>query len=123
MADVLVIDDSAHVRDFLRRALERAGHRVVEAEDGAKGVRLFRQHPADLVITDIYMPEKEGLETIREIRSGFPGARIIAITGYDAPMKADRVLEIARALGAAGSMKKPLDLDQLMEMVDRTLNG
>lgn len=123
MADVLVIDDSPPVREFLRRALERVGHRVTEAEDGKKGIRLFRLHPADLVITDIYMPEKEGLETIREIKSGFPGAKIIAITGYDSPMKADRVLEIARALGAAGSMKKPLDLEQLMEMVDRTLNG
>jgi len=70
-----VIDDEASVRQMLRHMLERAGHEVAEAEDGSVGVRFYREHPADLIITDILMSEKEGSETILQLRQIHPQVR------------------------------------------------
>ena len=68
MTRILIIDDEAPVRDLLRQMLEKEGYEVVEAREGDIGIRLFRENPADLIITDILMPEKEGIETILELR-------------------------------------------------------
>ncbi len=69
---ILVIDDEAPVRDMMRQTLERAGYEVIEAGDGRQGMARLRQQPADLVITDILMPEQEGIKTIRMLRKEFP---------------------------------------------------
>ena len=76
---LLIIEDEAQVRAMLRQMLERARHEVQEARDGNEGLRLFEEQPADLVITDLLMPEKEGLETIKDIRKVSPEAPIIAM--------------------------------------------
>jgi CheY-like chemotaxis protein len=81
MARILVIDDDAAVRGTIRRHLESDGHAVAEAPDGRAGMKLYRENPTDLVITDLFMPEREGLETIRELRKSFKDAKIVVVTG------------------------------------------
>ena len=70
MASILVIDDERHIRDLLRKVLEGAGHTVKEASNGRDAMRIWRESPVDLIITDILMPEQDGLEFIRELRRG-----------------------------------------------------
>jgi CheY-like chemotaxis protein len=84
MATILVIDDDATVRLSAKMALEDAGHHVEDAANGAEGMFRLHANPVDLVVTDIFMPEKEGLETIDEIKQKYPGTKIIAISGGDA---------------------------------------
>ncbi len=117
---ILVIDDDAQVRGILRRLLEGAGYAVVDAPDGQEGVQLYRQQPADLVITDIFMPEKDGLEVIQELTQGFPDVRIIAISGGGQTGKLD-LLPHAEAFGALRTFQKPLDLKELLNAVKTLL--
>ena len=76
MALILIIDDDDQIRDVIRRMLEPAGHEVVEAVDGADGIRIYRERPADLIITDLIMPKKEGVELIMELKMEFPDVKI-----------------------------------------------
>src|SRR5262249_15356741 len=77
---ILVIDDEEPVRTVLRQMLEKEGYNVEEAADGAVGLSLLQDHPIDLIITDLFMPEKEGIETMREVRRSFPQVKIIAMS-------------------------------------------
>jgi CheY-like chemotaxis protein len=86
MARILVIEDETDIRGVYRRLLEQAEHEVIEARDGDLGVKLHRKNPTDLIITDIIMPEKDGIETITEIRRDFPRVKIIAISGEGTAM-------------------------------------
>jgi CheY-like chemotaxis protein len=126
MARILVIDDEEPVRSIIRRSLEHQGHEVVEAEDGAEGTRIFEASPFDLVITDLIMPEKEGIETILDLREGYPDVRILVISGglSFGGRAVDRKgpLQDAEALGADASLAKPFDVLELMETVERLLN-
>lgn len=121
MARILVIDDDDTVRLSVRLALEDADHKVEEAADGLEGMNLFRNHPADLVITDIFMPEKEGLETIDEIKQVAPQTKIIAISG-GGRMDPEDYLEIAMRVGADYSLLKPFDIQVLVNAVDDLLD-
>jgi CheY-like chemotaxis protein len=99
---VLVIEDHAVVRLALCETLSDAGYAVTEACDGAEGVEILRNDPADAVVMDIYMPRQDGFETIRKLRRVAPGVKIIAISGgsrgeFD-PLKAARLLGVDRAL-------------------------
>jgi DNA-binding response OmpR family regulator len=120
MPKILVIDDDGLVRDTIVRILERKGYRVLVAEDGARGLRMFRSEQPDLVITDIIMPEKEGLETIREIRGERPEAKILAVSGGGRIGNID-FLEFAGKLGACEIMPKPFDPADLLDAVGRCL--
>jgi DNA-binding response OmpR family regulator len=120
MARVLVIDDDQQVRDLLRRILERAGHTVVDAADGAAGTAVQRSRPADLIITDIFMPGQDGLETILELRRAFTGVRIIAISGGDHSGQMDLRKE-ALLLGASHALRKPFAPGELLAVVSETL--
>ena len=122
MARILVIDDDDSVRLSVRLALEDADHLVEDAGDGEKGVALFRENPADRVVTDIFMPEKEGLETIDEIKRLRPGTKIVAISGGGC-MDPDDYLTIAKSVGADRSLLKPFDINDLVDVVDTLLNG
>jgi two-component system, chemotaxis family, chemotaxis protein CheY len=122
MAKILVIDDDAIVRETVIQVLEDHGHQVRSAEDGRRGVAAFRAERPDLVITDIIMPEQEGIQTITEIRALAPGAKIIAISGGGRIGNAD-FLKMARHLGAADVVAKPFDPDELASRVDRCLRG
>ena len=116
VADILIIDDDAAVREVLRRILESDGHTVREAEDGEKGLRAYRVERADLVIADILMPVMNGLELIQEIRRESPAARIIAITGYDSNEEAG-YLRLAEEYGAARTFNKPVMVPELLSAV------
>lgn len=106
MASVLVVDDEPSIRELLRHILERDGHLVTEAENGRKAVRALRDGGVDLVITDIIMPEQEGMETIAEIRRLRPEVKIIAISGGGLRLSMD-FLPMAERLGADLTIEKP----------------
>ena len=120
MARIIVIDDDDTVRLSLKMILEDADFEVDEAENGEIGIALMRANPADLVISDIFMPQKEGIETIDELRKEFPDVRIIAMSG-GGRMDPDAYLEIARRVGADASLFKPFDTHVLVDMVQRLL--
>jgi CheY-like chemotaxis protein len=106
MARILIIDDDAYFRALLRRVLVQAGHEAVEACDGREGVQRYRTAPTDLILTDIWMPEQEGLETIRALRREFPAVNIIAMSGSGQFRGLD-VLRIAEQFGALHTLEKP----------------
>ena len=120
MAKILIIDDDAQVLATLRKMLEREGYEVVTTPDGLKGVKYYRENPADLIITDLIMPEKEGVETITELRQDFPNVRIIAISGgwRNDP---ERYLRIAKNLGAQYAFTKPVKRKELLNAVRELL--
>ncbi len=120
MAQILIIDDDPTSLFTLRAILEDAGHEVVEATDGAMGGRLYREQPTDLVITDIVMPEKEGLETIVELRTEFPNVKVFAISG-GGTVKPKNYLDTAEKLGALKTFVKPIDGDELLAAVEEEL--
>ncbi|MBI5570702.1 MAG: response regulator [Desulfomonile tiedjei] len=117
MSTVLVIDDNEDIRALLRRVLEREGYTVSEASDGIAGTRLYRSKPADVIITDIVMPDQEGIQTIMELLREFPTAKIIAISGGGTAISGETCLQIAQKLGAAYTFTKPLDLSRLLDAV------
>ena len=121
MARILVIDDQPHIRDIFREALEQDGHTVEVAADGLAGMRCYHQGPADLVILDLYMPEQDGLETIRQLRAATPRLPIIAMSGGGATGQVTSRLDIARHLGAARTFEKPISLRDLFSMVKDVL--
>ena len=98
MPRILVIDDEEHVRDTLRAALESKGHTVTEACNGDEGMQLFAAERADLVITDILMPGKDGIQTIKELRQLHPDVKIVAMSG-GGRLNATDFLEVARSYG------------------------
>lgn len=120
MQRVLIIDDDEQFRALLYEILDRAGFEVVEAGNGVDGLKLYRQQPADLVITDLIMPEKEGVETIMELRDEFPEARIIAISGGERIGGRD-YLPIAARLGARRTLAKPFSRQEILTAVRETL--
>jgi DNA-binding NtrC family response regulator len=120
MARILVIDDDEQIRSVLRRALEGEGHEVLEAGDGTEALRLHRATPADLVITDILMPKKDGLEVLLALRRGSPRLKVIAMSGGGRHGQMTS-LEAARPLGAFASLSKPFKLDAMIEAVRRAL--
>lgn len=122
MAKILVIDDDDTVRLSVRLALEDAEHDVDEASNGAEGLDRLKVQMADLVVTDIFMPEKEGLETIDEIRRDYPQVKIIAISGGGRIDPQD-YLEIAKQLGADRVLFKPFDIQLMLDVVDELLKG
>ena len=115
---ILVIDDDSGMRYTLARVLSSGGHEVVTAEDGDRGMEAFRRLLPELVITDIFMPEQEGIETIRQIRRERPTAKIMAISGSISGDRFD-VLEIARLLGADDALQKPFDAAELLNRVEQ----
>jgi DNA-binding response OmpR family regulator len=115
---ILVIDDEYLVRYTLARLLRAKGYEVVTAADGERGMTVFRSAAPDLVITDIIMPEQEGIETIRLMRRERPDAKIIAISGGARFGDLD-VLEIARKLGADDVIPKPFDAAELLSRISQ----
>jgi two-component system, chemotaxis family, chemotaxis protein CheY len=120
MATILVIDDDAALRRVLRRMLG-ADHDVVEAADGAAGIARFAEHGPRLVITDILMPKKEGIETIREIRRLAPEVKILAISGGG--IGTPHYLDMAGKLGADVTLMKPFSAADLRATVRALLTG
>jgi CheY-like chemotaxis protein len=119
---ILVIDDDAMVRMALGAVLRAAGFEVAFAEDGRKGMKLLRTLEPRLVITDIIMPEQEGIETIMAMRAARPDLKIIAISG-GARIGHANVLDMASALGADEVLAKPFDPETLLTKVRKQLEA
>ncbi|HEY9079973.1 response regulator [Magnetovibrio sp.] len=116
MSRILVIDDDKFVRTSIRAVLESAGHEVSDAGDADSGIDKQRATPFDIAIVDLVMPQKEGLETIRELRMDFPDLAIIAISGGGAIVKKNFV-EAAELFGASTTLEKPFGGEELLNAV------
>jgi DNA-binding response OmpR family regulator len=121
MTRILIIEDETTLRGFMQEFLENAGYEVGVASDGDEGMRLFAKQPYDVVITDILMPNKEGLETILELSQQSPNVKIIAITGGGIGL-GDDLLDMARDFGAQRALRKPIPMKQLAEVVQEVLH-
>jgi YesN/AraC family two-component response regulator len=122
MALIMIVDDDAHIQLALRQIVESVGHRVIEATNGQDAIDLFTEFHPDLVITDVFMPHTDGIETIRAIRRVTPSARIIAISGGYIG-SGWNYLDSIVVLGANLALQKPFTCTQLLSAVDRLLGG
>jgi DNA-binding response OmpR family regulator len=120
LARILLIDDDATVRYALKQVLERAGHQVDEAHDGIVGIEKYNAVQPDLVVTDIIMPNQEGIETIIKLKRMSPNVAIIAMSGGGRTGNRD-FLAMAEKLGAAKVMPKPFRPKELVEAVQALL--
>ncbi len=116
MARILVIDDDELVRFTLQKILEGENHQVAVAVDGVEGIALFTAQPFPLVITDLIMPEKEGMETIIELKKDFPDTKIIAISG-GGQMGVSNLLKVAQIVGADHAIAKPFSKGDVLDCV------
>jgi CheY-like chemotaxis protein len=112
MSRILLVDDDDVLRKLLRLALVKQGHVVTEARNGKEALVLQRDEAVDLILTDLIMPEREGLETIEEFREKFPTVKIIAMSG-GGRVSATDYLKIAKAMGAVGILAKPFSNDDM----------
>jgi CheY-like chemotaxis protein len=122
MAKILVIEDDPQMRQLLRRALEGAGHEVIDAENGAKGLKRFGEGRTDLVVTDIIMPDKEGIQTIIELKQSDPSIKVLGISGGGRTENLE-FLRIARRSGADRVMAKPFRTADFVKAVTELLEG
>src|SRR5690348_12129723 len=120
MTTILVIDDDDSVREFVRTILDENGYRVLTAGDGEQGLEIFRIEKPDLVIPDIAMPRKGGIETIIDLRQARPDTKIMAISGGS--REGPDVLRVALLLGACDVLAKPFGAQELLRHVHRCLN-
>lgn len=124
MKRILLIEDDSAERELFKVALERAGYEVLEAPNGEVGLQMFQQQPCEVVITDIFMPEKEGLETILTLKKDYPSVKIIAISGggvksrYAGKLGAETALQAAQEFGALHTLEKPIALKKLVAIVN-----
>ena len=123
MATILVVDDEPSMRLVLSEHLRRAGHQITTADNGETALQLMAGSSFDIVITDIIMPGKEGVETIRDVRRLYPATKIIAISGGGRYDPGDFYLEMAQKLGANVSLAKPFSQAELLDAVSRVLNS
>jgi DNA-binding NtrC family response regulator len=117
---ILVVEDEEGVRAVVQAALERVGYRVTTATNGMEASRLLAEQEFGLVLTDVLMPDKDGIEVISELRRDHPNLPIIAMSG-GGRLPRDGYLTIARHLGAHAILQKPFTIDQLVATVDRLL--
>ena len=122
MARVLVVDDDQVLRCALRVVLEAAGYNVMEAANGDAGLRLYRERGADLVLVDIFMPERDGLEVIRALRAAVPQPKMIAMSGGGRTGHLD-ILVAAAAFGAARTLRKPFEARALLAAIRDVLEA
>jgi DNA-binding NtrC family response regulator len=120
MARIIVIDDQEPIRRIVRRALENEKHEVFEADDGEAGMELLHSEPVDVVITDIFMPGWDGIQTLREIRKRYPAVKVIAMSGGDSTGMLD-LRKDAELLGAVKSLQKPFTAREIVELVRAVL--
>ena len=120
MARILIVDDEEPIRRTLRRMLEPAGYDVVEAADGREGVELYKEDSVDLVLMDLIMPEKEGIQAAAELRHHDPEVKIIVISGGGRIGNME-VLKIAQKFGIEHALPKPIRVSDLLALVEDVL--
>lgn len=122
MPSILIIDDDDSVRESLRRTLHKEGYTIMEASEGGRGLKQLERQPVDLVLLDMFMPDKDGLETIMALRRTHPGMKIIAMSGGGFKGRVD-VLDVAKKLGVRRTLAKPFTREELIEAVEQVVNG
>jgi CheY-like chemotaxis protein len=122
MAKILLVEDDQQLRALLKLVLEDAGHDVEEASNGREAVACYERHPAALVVTDIVMPDDEGLGTIIKLRRSHPDVKIIAMSG-GGRAGAQHYLELARKLGANHTLAKPFSNSEFLDGIDGVLGS
>lgn len=120
MARIVVIDDDPALRGVMRKILEREGHTVAEADDGIRGMKLVEESLPDVVVTDLLMPEKEGIETIMELQERFPDVPIVAVSG--AGGEGGGPLVDAELFGATVTLSKPFSIEEFAQAVRTALS-
>lgn len=117
---ILIIEDDDQVRELLKKILQSEGYAVISAVNGAEGLKLYEQSSPELIITDLIMPEKEGIETIRELKKLNPEVKIIAMSG-GGTIDAGQYLMMAQRLGVSKTFKKPFRRNEILEAVSELL--
>lgn len=120
MPRILIIDDDEAMRLTLSRTLREAGYEVATAADGAAGIARYRSEASDVVIVDLYMPGKEGLETLVQLRQEFPEAVVIAMSGN---RNLELMLRAAEKLGAVLTVAKPFEPAEMLRLVQKALTN
>ncbi len=118
---ILLIDDDNHFREMFAELLKRNNYTVIEAADGKYATELFSEHLPSLVITDIIMPEKEGIETILDLKRKFKALKIIAISGGGRTNAMDN-LRSARLLGADYTFEKPFENSEILKAIKEIIS-
>jgi DNA-binding response OmpR family regulator len=113
---ILVVDDNEDLRSTIQALLQADGFEVAVAGNGQAALALHQSHPADVVITDLFMPDKDGIETIVELRKLSPQLKIVAISGWTSTQGSD-YLQVAREIGATVTLQKPFDPQELSRVV------
>ncbi|ALP53008.1 hypothetical protein Tel_07470 [Candidatus Tenderia electrophaga] len=121
MANILIVDDEAPIRTLLGKIVNKDGHEVMEAEDGVHACETYRDAEIDLIITDLVMPRKNGIEMIMELKKDRPGIKVIAISGGSGFSGQIDLLSVARLLGAKHIIKKPFTVDEIRAAVNDIL--
>lgn len=116
MGTILIIDDEPEIRLLLRIVLESVGHTITEASDGLEGIKSYHKNPVDVIITDIIMSGKEGLETISELKKEYPDIKIVAMSGGS-----KNHLDTAKLLGATEVIQKPFKNNIMLQIVQELL--
>lgn len=120
MANILIVDDEKALRQGLVYVLVRLGHTVHEADDGQQALRMVAEQVPDLIITDLFMPEKDGIEIVREMRSLHPQLPLIAMTG-GIQGDTDTFLKMAKRLGVDATLSKPFSIQEFRAIVEKVL--
>ncbi len=117
---ILVVDDETSITELVGRALRKKGHQVTTVSDGEQATRMVMRQRFDLVMTDLLMPDKDGIQVITEVRRKYPEIRLLAMSG-GGHITQDQYLKIAKGLGAHAILEKPFTIEQLYEAVDKVL--
>ena len=121
MPRILIVEDDEELRLVLTRALARAGYQVIEAKSGVEALKLLRVEPPDVVLTDIVLPDEDGIGLIMKIRTGYPDIPVLAMSGGVA--NSALYLDIARKLGARSILAKPFRAEQVLQALEEILPG
>ena len=121
MHSILIVDDDDAMRETLAQALVRAGYVVMQCADGSDVMQVLKKYPADLLITDLFMEETDGLGTIMKVRKELPEMKIIAISGGSQLTDHD-YLPVAVKLGADRTLHKPLNAPELLKTIQELLS-
>ena len=117
---ILVIDDDSHLRGILCQMFEQAGYEVADARNGTEAVQMYHEKPADLVIADILMPEKDGFETFIELKKNYPTIKYFVISG-GGRLGPESYLKLAKKIGVLRTFAKPFDCREMLDAVALTL--
>ena len=118
MALVLVIDDDPVFREIAREVLVQSGHDVSLAENGIEAAKIASEPAPQLAVVDMLMPERDGIETIRDLRIRWPGVKLIAVSAGSRGLEPPLLLRAAKAMGADAALPKPVDHDTLLKLID-----